>query len=332
MPEKLDLVPPKPPAIIVPSPIPMEIIPGATLTSGKELERQSKWMVAASYFYTVYQTSDDLVAAGEGLTNWAQMDINLGNLNEAAKTLNHDQDPKFAGLKNIDWQYLQADIAFRRAWIADELGDFREALSQVKAARVLVDQVLEKERTARVWDLDQSVSHFEARAFFGSGVQGINRDHLETAENLFANELMRYKALRREGEPYPANEGFQQLWLARIYLVTGELERAEGRAEAARELFSEYSREVPTSGISAHYDRMIGSIALRKGLIEEAKRSFVFAFSVNTEFEKYPKGAGEAAWGLAKAFAMEGKGERAVGWSNYAVSVYPQILLRGFIE
>lgn len=63
---------------------------GATLELARKLNSKCKWDEAAHQFFTVLQTSGNIVVAGRALTDLSQMLINLGHVDQAKEVLDEN--------------------------------------------------------------------------------------------------------------------------------------------------------------------------------------------------------------------------------------------------
>lgn len=63
---------------------------GAALELARKLNSKCKWDEAAHQFFTVLQTSGNIVVAGRALTDLSQMLINLGHVDQAKEVLDEN--------------------------------------------------------------------------------------------------------------------------------------------------------------------------------------------------------------------------------------------------
>ena len=73
-----------------------------------------------------------------------------------------------------------------------------------------------------------------------------------------------------------------------------------------------------------------GKVSLEIGAIEGALDCFGEAYKLTTQVEPQPLAAAEAGFGLSKVYAAIGKRELSSKWANYALTVYPEQLIRPF--
>ena len=117
------------------------------------------------------------------------------------------------------------------------------------------------------------------------------------------------KAERARGEEvFRRGGGCQSETRGRLARV-GELERAEGNYQRARDLFLKGVMKVPKSEASAHLYHSLGLMAMERGRYDEARKHF--RDGANTE-----KGAKSAAiwqcWGLLEAECGEKRTREAM--------------------
>lgn len=170
-------------------------------------------------------------------------------------------------------------------------------------------------------------THFRGRARLGLACQGINpQDNLKSAQLSFRTDLAYYRDLRKQGNPQPANEGFQHLWLANSFLVAGNPTITMYELCEASWFFDEYDSN-PESGIKAHWHLINGLYKLREHDPEAARDSFLQAVNIRTKKEKNPMGLALAEIGVARTYFQEKRFPAGLDHIRKAIQAHPVVLL-----
>ncbi len=311
-------------------PLKLERVEGATLEKGSKLESNGSWREAANVFYTVGRESNIVHERCDALISLSQNLINLGKFGQARETLKQVNE-EAAVLKGRESMYFSARVLEKKAWIADYEGDFGDEANYLLVARDLIGEPQNKDEE----DLVSTSVHFLGRATFGQAIsikdKNVRVGKLNQALGYFNSDLARFLKMREDGNPAPANEGFQYAWMARCYISLGELKKAEDYVHRAMENFKECELSHTGSGIMATGHVLEGGIALAKGRTRQARASFEEALIINYSKERYPKGEADALLGIAATFWAERNFGSAFVYGVRAVTIYPQALIRGVI-
>lgn len=326
-------------------PIPLHIRQ-ASLESAREWDgKQGNFKESAIDYYSIFSSTQQAEEKAEALIGLSQELINLGQFRQARRFLDQGRfivqshQSELWGIRGRSivlpqdkWSYYCARIYEKFGWIADyELGYYDE-IECFSKARSILNEIPKASWRDEEYGLFSTTTHFLGRAHYGLASQGITKeDNISKAIGFFREDLSNFSILREQGNPAPANEGFQHAWLVRCYLSLGELSVAEEHLERCGGLFREYLLTSPRGDIMAHYYVLRGSIDLEKGLIDNARSQFQEALKIRTEAGNYPKGLSDAAAGIALTYWKEKKPISAIQYFARAVKAHPFTLLRGIL-
>ena len=313
-------------------PLTPTIVEGASIEKATKFDQEDNWQESASHYFTLLTEGETATEKSEGLIGLSQIFINHGEYDRAGEILSTESVDLLKEMKGRERNLFEARISEKRGWIFDYYGDFEQAKREFLLARSVIEQLQVDERSEIEESVFSTTTHFLGRAHFGLASQGNEREeNLREAENYFRQDLQRAVSFRTRGNPIPANEGFQYLWIARVNILRGDYYKAEMNAEQARRLFEEYTETNTKSGIFGHYFKLKGMLAFEREAIPEAKGHFDNSLDIWTGVQLYPKGQSDALYGLALCDYAEGNRQAAVENGTKALQINPYLLKRGFI-
>lgn len=303
----------------------------ASLERARKLGMHGRtWVDSVADLYTVFVKEPDPKIRIEAVVELSQMLINLGRYRQARQFLERGKEvgEKLEGNKKFYWL---ARVEEKTAWIDDYEGNFLSEISHLKEARTLLTHVPRNEWNVDEEGLSSTITHFTGRAHLGLAHRGVNRQaNTALAIDSFKKDLARYIVLRDSGKPVPQGEGFNHGWLARCYILLGNLPLAEKEIEMARNFFGEVIEQNPKSGIMAHYHLLKGKLLAKKREIVPARKDFEESLRIRQEIEPYLKGETDGMMGIAWTYFAEGKHGAAFYYWFSAIKAMPIYLTRGF--
>lgn len=320
--------------------LPLEKIENPSFKNGVELENKGKWEEAMKHFYTLSISAENVSVRAMADIHLSQNLINKGRFGQARKFLTIAEGQKDE-LSGNELHSVSARIAEKRAWICDYEGNYRGEVRQLTKSREELDKIPPDERGVDEEHLESTINHFLGRAYYGMAVTTRDKvkkqEYFEKAISQFKGEAERLREKREKGNPEHSNEGFQHAWLTRTYTIMGRknpgnLKLAEEELKLTKKLFSEHAKEVPESGIMAHYYLLSGALMLQKDKPSEAREEFERAYfiRINPKKENYPKGRSDALGGIALSSYYEGEYGRAIYYLIESIKAYPIKVLRPF--
>ncbi len=322
-------------------PIKLQRIDNASWDLANNLATSGKWQEAASYYHTLMERSFGIHEKADAAINLSQMLINLGRFGQTREILGKITPEVFTmGPEDSRWLTM-AKISEKLAWISDYGGLFKESIKHLEDAERHISLVSEDYLKDEVDSLKSTITHFKGRAWLGISFQLEGEDKrkaIEGALHYFQLDLDRFEKMREEGNPAPANEGFQHAWIARCYLEIGALDVAESSIELVGGFFKEFvetenkinkdNKDYQESGILGHYYQLKGGLEMKRGNMKVARNYFEKALTEWYTKTRYPKGEASALFGIAASYWADKKVWAAIPYAVQAVSKYPHILIR----
>lgn len=296
----------------------------------KQVQPSNTFETRAREAYLQYQQTEDQIIRGGALTELSQQLVNLGRFRQARM---YTQTLRRLALDlPEDYRHYYAARSFEKeAWINDyETGYFasRQCLEQAWIQvnkRFVPSPGLVRDTT----DLRSTLKHFEGRSCLGLACQGVNRlGNLHQAMNLFQEDRRHFETLRTQGDPHPANEGFNVGWEAVCHMVSGNLATAGELIGKAKRLFEEHTQINPESAILAHYHLLEGARLLKLGAVTTARDHFRQSLDIREKKrERYPFGEALARLGITKSYLAERNLPQAADNFKMAVKQQPIVIL-----
>lgn len=299
-----------------------EIAPGSS-----PLDPTDVFHFAAQNAFLKLRQASSPQEKAEALVEIAQQTINSSRFTQARKFIN-DILTTARELPSPDREYYQAEAHTKLGWIADNETGYKKAITDFEKASDLLNKI-GKDRWKEKHDaLNSTITHFTGRSRLGLAYQDINpQANLQLAESYFKADLHHFRELRIKGDPRPANEGYQHLWLGVTALTAKNFPAARYRISEAGRLFEEYLKMNPDSGIKAHWYLVKGLSELKEGHTEIARDEFFQAIDIRSNKEKYPLGLALAQMGVAKTYFQERQRRQGLRHLRKAVQAHPGVLL-----
>lgn len=315
-------------------PVQFENIPGATLETADNWDRQSgNFQRSASDFHSVYLSAWETDSRVQAALGVAKEIINLGDFPQARYFLRRSLDIGASLISIRRKDFVRAEVQNRLGWIADYESGYFESTAKFAEVHAAMASIPQDKRTQEEEHLFSTAIHFYARGHFGLASQGIDpRHHAEIALDDFKKGLKIDEERREAGTPNPAVEGFQHAWISRCYMLLNQPANAWNHLEKSGELFRESLDQTPQRGIMAHYYILRGFFDLTQQVRDvsysDIAADFHEAIRIRTEVEPYPKGLSDAYLGMAEVCKRQWRFKEAAQYGMMAFRVYPLSLLK----
>ncbi|HTK03889.1 MAG TPA: hypothetical protein VL401_03970 [Alphaproteobacteria bacterium] len=289
-------------------PLRLKIVESPSSDEAKALDNKGKWAEAADHFYTLSQIEKDPGIKADNLIDLSQILINLTRFGQAKEFLSKAEMLSSLGTEKNKNLFLKARVNEKLAWISDYEGDYEGSLARLAEAQESLEKISETgDLENKVENVLSTVTHFKGRAHFGLGSQGKNiQENINQSVSFFNLDLESFREMRQNGNPKPANEGYQHGWLARCHITLGDFSKAKLELEETKKLFEEFTQLNPDSGILAHYYDLQGELFMKQGRSADARSSFEASLGVRYTKERYPMGETRSLLAIALTHWAEG--------------------------
>ncbi len=313
------------------SPISLEIRETATLDSARDYDqRQGDFRESANHYYSVFLHDQGIEEKADALVGLCQELINLGSFRQVRQLLRDEPLRLLPFLSSRRRIMFEAQCEEKLGWIDDyELGPDNSIQHFNRVVKLLYG-IGEGIYTDEKRNLLSTAGHFLGRERFSLARLGVDRKpNTDQAISYFSEGLKSdrlYEGIDRDGKL-----GFGHAWIARCYMLNGDMTQAQNTIELAGDYFRKQMVVTPQrEGYLAHLHLLEGERDLCSGLVQSARKHFLEAVQIRREVELYPKGLVDAYLGLARTYWWR----NPILFTRYmslALQSHPYTLLRGII-
>jgi tetratricopeptide (TPR) repeat protein len=256
---------------------------------------------SANHYYSLTMSDDPEVLA-EGKIGLAQQLINLGAFSQARRLLEaYDISKEIMRFQRPGILLQRAKVQEKLGWIADYEMGFAEAKMHFNNAADFLLESWEGNLANRPDDqrkVYSTTKHFSGRANYALAAMGVNRtDNVNNAIENFQEAQDLDHGI--EDEHKEGKLGFGDSWIARCYMLVGDLQWAGIYIRSAQSHFENQLIATPTrTDFLAHGHLLKGYWDLKGGL-PTARSHFEEALRLRQETGTYPKGLVDAYLALA---------------------------------